>query len=163
MAEEKELKFFDKSFIKKIISHSITSFCLIDVILSYINFDPNSVFNSKTNLLIFALISGILLGFFSSIFHTIFIYVDKTKKIYEEYIKAKKNVNGLKDDNLMLKNRINNLEKNYNDLYFFYESIIFHIEQGIISITDSEVAYLKNLYDFVNQRHESKEDANNEK
>ena len=163
MVEEKELKFFDKSFIKKIISHSITSFCLIDVILSYINFDPNSVFNSKTNLLIFALISGILLGFFSSIFHTIFIYVDKTKKIYEEYIKTKKNVNGLKDDNLMLKNRINNLEKSYNDLYFFYESIIFHIEQGIISITDSEVAYLKNLYDFVNQRHESKEDTNNEK
>lgn len=156
-------KFFDKSFIKKIISHSITSFCLVEVILHYINFDPNGVFNSKTNLLIFALISGILLGFFSSIFHTIFIYVDKTKKNYEEYMKTKKNVNGLKDDNLMLKNRINNLEKNYNDLYFFYKSIIFHIEQGIINITDSEVIYLKNLYNFINQCHKSKEDTNNEK
>lgn len=90
------------------------------------------------------------------------IYISKYLYELNKYCTMIENNNeGLKNDNLLIKEKNLKLEKEKNDIVSLNQAIIYHLQQGIINISDKESEYLKSLLNIINDLIR-KDEINNE-
>lgn len=102
---------------------------------------------SETKVWIFSLNILIAIGttILILIIYTI-IYIHKLNK----YCTTIENNNfGLRNDNLLIKEKNSKLEKEKNDSILLNEEIIYHLRQGTINISSDEKEYLKSLLNII--------------
>lgn len=102
---------------------------------------------SETKVWIFSLNILITIGttIFILVIYTI-IYIYKLNK----YCTTIENNNfGLRNDNLLIKEKNSKLEKEKNDSILLNEEIIYHLRQGTINISNDEKEYLKSLLNII--------------
>lgn len=67
---------------------------------------------------------------------------------------------GLTNDNSLIKEKNTKLQKELEESIRLNQAIIFHLQQGIIDITDNEKKYLKSILEIINNLSNKKGENN---